>query len=106
MYEGDGGGGRGGDITGGDSGGHGDGADAHGESCGDGVIGGGGFDSISEVMGESLMIKVIMKVEVVLQMEVFVLTVVGVLEGVSCSLILSIPFLCEKEGRKSVFKHN
>lgn len=107
MYEGDCSRGHGGEIRGGDSGRHGDGVDTtDGESFGDEVIGGGGVDSISEVMGESLMIEVIVKVEMVLKIEVFVLKVVDMLEGGSCYLILSISFLCEMEGRKLVFKHN
>lgn len=70
------------------------------------MIGGGGVDSKSEVMGESLTIEVIVKVEMVLKMEVFVPKVVDMLEGVSCYLILSISFLCEKDSRKLVCKHN
>lgn len=67
------------------------------------MIGGGGVGSSSEVMEGSLMVEVMVEVEMVLEMalKVFMLKVVDVLEAVSCYLILSTAFLCEKEERKS-----
>lgn len=56
VYEGGGGGGHSADIGDGDGGGSG-----RRESCGDEVIGGGGIDGISEIMEESLIMKVMVE---------------------------------------------